>query len=171
MNPNPRRRQSPFWLFAVRCSLFAVWSLYGAWASALDSPPIEDLATFPRASLEISAKDGTQHFDVWVADTNARQAQGLMFVRDLAPDAGMLFVESAPRPMSMWMKNTFIPLDMLFIAADGRIVRIAARTKPHSLDSISSYEPVTMVLELRGGETKRRGIRVGDHVRVSPDKS
>lgn len=140
-------------------------------APARSDQPLEDLARFPRASLEISGKGGTQHFDVWVADTPPRQAQGLMFVRDLASGAGMLFAEDEPRVMSMWMKNTYIPLDMLFIDAKGRIVRIAARTRPHSLASISSYEPVTMVLELRGGEAGRRGIVVGDHVRVSPDKT
>ncbi|MGE3666566.1 MAG: DUF192 domain-containing protein, partial [Steroidobacteraceae bacterium] len=120
--------------------------------------PLEDLADFPRAALEISGPAGTHRFDVWVADTPPRRAQGLMFVRDLAPDGGMLFPEAAPRVMSMWMKNTFIPLDMLFIDAKGRIVRIAARTTPHSLDSIASNGPVTMVLELRGGEAEKRGI-------------
>ncbi len=138
---------------------------------ALAAQPLEDLEKFPRADVEISGKGGTHHFDVWIADTAPRRAQGLMFVRDLAPDAGMLFTEEAPRVMSMWMKNTFIPLDILFIDARGRIVRIAARTTPQSLDSISSYEPVTQVLELRGGETQARGIEVGDHVRVGPDKS
>lgn len=130
--------------------------------------PLEDLGNFPRARLEISGRHGTQHFDVWVADTPPRQAQGLMFVRELAPGAGMLFQSQAPRVMSMWMKNTFIPLDMLFIDAKGRIVHIAAQTTPHSLDTISSNEPVTMVLELRGGEAGKRGIAAGDHVRVSP---
>jgi len=139
-------------------------------ALARSEPPLEDLGDFPRANLEISGKHGTQHFNVWVADTPPRQAQGLMFVRDLAPDTGMLFQSQAPRVMSMWMKNTFIPLDMLFIDAKGRVVHIAAQTKPHSLDTISSNEPVTMVLELRGGEAGKREIAVGDHVRVSPDK-
>jgi uncharacterized membrane protein (UPF0127 family) len=139
-------------------------------ALARSEPPLEDLGNFPRTSLEISGKHGTQHFDVWVADTPPRQSQGLMFVRDLAPDAGMLFQSQVPRVMSMWMKNTFIPLDMLFIDAKGRIVRIAAQTTPQSLETISSNEPVTMVLELRGGEAGKREIKVGDHVRASPDK-
>ena len=134
-----------------------------------DAPP-EDLGNFPRASLEISGPAGSHHFDVWIADTPPRQAQGLMFVRDLAADAGMLFTAQAPRVMSMWMKNTYIPLDMLFIDAQGRIVHIAARTQPHSLQSITSGKPVTMVLELRGGEAQKRGIAIGDHVRVGPDK-
>ncbi|MEZ5533760.1 MAG: DUF192 domain-containing protein [Steroidobacteraceae bacterium] len=168
---NPRLRDSRRALALVSLLAAGLLLAAGPRTRAQDAPALEDLAAFPRASLEISARGGTQRFAVWVADTRARQAQGLMFVRDLAPDAGMLFVAQAPREMSMWMKNTYIPLDMLFIAADGRIVRIAARTKPHSLDSISSYEPVTMVLELRGGEADRRGIQVGDHVRVSPDSA
>jgi uncharacterized membrane protein (UPF0127 family) len=143
--------------------------LLAASTVAAGDPPLEDLTAFPRAGLEVSGPGGTHRFDVWVADTPPRQAQGLMFVRDLAADAGMLFRAQAPRVMSMWMKNTYIPLDMLFIDAGGHIVRIAARTKPHSLDTISSGKPVTMVLELRGGEAEKRGIAVGDHVRVSPD--
>ncbi|HQW10263.1 MAG TPA: DUF192 domain-containing protein [Steroidobacteraceae bacterium] len=153
---------------AARFALGAL--LLTAAALAHGEPPLEDLTNFPRAKLEISGKGGTQHFDVWVADTPPRQAQGLMFVRDLAPDAGMLFQSQAPRVMSMWMKNTYIPLDMLFIDAKGRVVHIAAQTKPHSLDTISSNEPVTMVLELRGGEAGKREIAVGDRVRASPDK-
>lgn len=130
------------------------------------APALEDLDAFPRATVEITAGQATHRFDVWVADTPRRSAQGLMYVRDLDPGRGMLFVESVPREMSMWMKNTYIPLDMLFIAADGRILRIAARTTPHSLESIAAPAPVTMVLELRGGEAAKRGIGVGDRVRV-----
>lgn len=155
----------------LRPARFLVGAVLLAAAFALAAQPLEDLEKFPRVGLEISGKSGTHHFDVWVADTAPRRAQGLMFVRDLDPGAGMLFTEEAPRVMSMWMKNTFVPLDMLFIDAKGRIVRIAARTTPHSLDSISSYEPVTRVLELRGGETHARGIVVGDHVRVGPDET
>jgi uncharacterized membrane protein (UPF0127 family) len=150
--------------------LAPLWLLLAGAALAQAVPPLEDLGRFPRASLEITGPGGTHRFDVWVADTPARRMQGLMFVRDLAPDGGMLFTEEAPRVMSMWMKNTFIPLDMLFIDRQGRIVRIAARTTPHSLDSISSGEPVTRVLELRGGEANARGIQAGDHVRVGTDK-
>jgi len=127
---------------------------------------LEDLDAFPRASVAITSGARVHRFDVWVADTPKRQAQGLMFVRDLATDAGMLFVHAAPREVSMWMKNTYIPLDMLFIDGSGRIVRIAHETTPHSLESIRSGAPVTQVLEIRGGEAARRGIAVGDRVRT-----
>jgi Uncharacterized conserved protein len=126
--------------------------------------PIEDLTRFPRAVVEIETRDRVHRFDVRIADTPARQAQGLMFVRDLPADEGMLFVHEKPRPVSMWMKNTYIELDMLFAGADGRIVHIAERARPHSLDTIGTDVPVAAVLEIRGGEVERRGIRVGDRL-------
>lgn len=129
------------------------------------SQALEDLANFPRVPLEIVARDGSVHrFDVWVADTPVRQAQGLMFVASLEPAKGMLFVADEPRTMSMWMKNTLIPLDMIFIDARGRIARIAANTRPHSLATVSSGGAVIAVLELAGGECARLGIRAGDRV-------
>jgi uncharacterized protein len=124
-----------------------------------------ELSSFPRSALTIHAGGGSGAvFNVWIADTPRRQEQGLMFVRDLPADEGMLFVNAASRPAAMWMKNTFIPLDMLFIDDRGRIVRIFERTVPQSLETLSHPEPVKAVLELRGGECARRGIRVGDRV-------
>ena len=100
-----------------------------------------------------------------VARTGRQQAQGLMFRRRLAADAGMLFVYRRVAPVSMWMRNTYIPLDMLFIAADGTITHIAQRTTPHSLETISSTGQVKSVLELNAGTTARLKIRIGDKVR------
>lgn len=125
---------------------------------------LQDLDEFPRTVVEIHSGAKRHRFDVWVADTPARQAQGLMFVRELAADRGMLFVHEKPRMASMWMKNTYIELDMLFAGADGRIVHIAERARPHSLDTIGTDVPVAAVLEIRGGEVERRGIRVGDRL-------
>jgi hypothetical protein len=134
-------------------------------ASAMaQTGPLEELASFPQIQLEIRGNSAAHQFKVWVADTPSRQAQGLMFVRDLPADQGMVFIHAEPRLASMWMKNTFIELDMIFIAADGRIVKIAERTRPHSLDTIGSEEPVKAVLELKGGEAARRKLRVGDRV-------
>lgn len=127
-------------------------------------PALEDLASFPSTVVEVRATNGIHRFRAWVADTPSRQAQGLMFVRDLAPDAGMLFVSRAPRIISMWMKNTYVSLDMLFVGESGRIVSIAANTNPHSVATVSSGVPAIAVLEIRGGEAERRGIRVGDRV-------
>ncbi len=93
-------------------------------------------------------------FDVWLADTPRRQAQGLMFVRSLPDLRGMLFVHESPKPISMWMKNTYIPLDMVFIDAHGRIQQIVEQTTPHSLDIVRSKEPALAVLEIAGGEAQ-----------------
>jgi uncharacterized membrane protein (UPF0127 family) len=101
---------------------------------------------------------------VWLADSAPRQSQGLMFVRSLPQMRGMLFVHDEPRALSMWMKNTYIPLDMVFIGSDGRIQQIIANTKPHSLDIIRSDKPARAVLEIAGGEAQRLGLRVGQRV-------
>jgi len=132
--------------------------------------PLEDLAAFPSGALTITdvgkgASKKAQHdFTVWLADTPQRQAQGLMFVRSLPADRGMLFVHAEPRPMSMWMKNTYIPLDMVFIDSSGRIQQIVEQTTPHSLDLIRSDAPALAVLEIAGGEAKRLGLHTGQQV-------
>ena len=128
------------------------------------SGPLEDLDRFPRARLEIGAKKPLV-FEVWMADTPARQQQGLMFVRSLPPLRGMLFVHENPRPMTMWMKNTYIPLDMVVIDAKGRIQEIVENATPHSLDTIRSKLPARAVLEIGGGEARRLGLKVGQQVR------
>jgi hypothetical protein len=138
-------------------------------ASLAQSPAMLDLASFPRASLEIvhHARGQAAHryrFEVWVADTAQRAEQGLMFVRDLPASRGMVFPFRPPRVENMWMKNTYIELDMLFIAADGRIVKIIPRARPLSLETLSSDIPVGAVLELSGGEARRLGLEVGDSV-------
>lgn len=138
----------------------------GALAADPGAGPLLELSSFPRSTLTIhSATRSDGHvFRVWIADTPERQSQGLMFVRDLPADEGMLFFDRDSRVWSMWMKNTFLPLDMLFIDARGRVVAIIERTVPHSLQSRSHPRPVKAVLELRGGEAARRGLRVGDRV-------
>jgi uncharacterized protein len=128
---------------------------------------LADLDSFPRGSLEIQTGRSTQRFEVWIADTPERQTQGLMFVRDLPSDRGMVFLHDPPRFASMWMKNTYIELDMLFVSR-GRIVKIASRARPLSLETLSSDVPVSAVIELRGGEASRRGLKVGQRVRIAP---
>ncbi len=125
-----------------------------------------DLATFPRTTLEISRQAGDHRytFQVWVADTPERAAQGLMFVSDLPETMGMIFPIAPPRVENMWMKNTYIELDMLFIDAHGRITKIIERAAPLSLQTLSSDAPVAGVLELKGGEAARLGLRNGDRV-------
>jgi uncharacterized membrane protein (UPF0127 family) len=124
-----------------------------------------DLSGFPTGTLNIVSGDARHEIQIWVAQTAEHRSRGLMFVRQLPKDRGMLFLFGDPQPVSMWMKNTLIPLDMLFVARDGRIARIAENTEPGSLATLESGSDVTAVLELAGGECARRGIRVGDFVR------
>ena len=129
-----------------------------------------DLSTFPRTTLEIAPHGSdraghTYSFQVWVADTPARAGQGLMFVSDLPESMGMVFPVQPPRIENMWMKNTYIELDMLFIGTDGRVAKIIARAHPLSLDTLSSENPVSAVLELKGGAVAALGLGVGDQVR------
>jgi uncharacterized membrane protein (UPF0127 family) len=136
-------------------------------AARAQAGDLEDLAAFPRQSLTIHLGPGRKQaleYQVWVADTPRRQAQGLMFVRSLPSKRGMLFVHESPRPIGMWMKNTYIPLDMLFIDSRGRIQQIVENTVPHSLDVIRSREPALAVLEIAGGEARRLGINPGHRV-------
>ena len=115
--------------------------------------------------LLIDAAGGPVILFVEVVDTNKTRASGLMFREELAPNAGMLFDFKREQPVSFWMKNTFIPLDVFFIKADGRIVNIAKRAVPHSERSIASDEPVLGVLETNAGVADRLGIKLGDIVR------
>lgn len=119
----------------------------------------------PKEPLSIVTTDGKTHqFQVEIARSREEKARGLMFRKSLAPDAGMLFLYRKAQRQSMWMKNTLIPLDMLFIAGDGRIAHIYERAVPGSLATISSRGRVSAVLELRGGSVSKLGIRKGDRV-------
>jgi len=107
---------------------------------------------------------GPHRFKVELAETPAQMTQGLMFRTSLAPDAGMLFDYKQPITATMWMRNTLIPLDMLFVDARGRIVNIHQRAVPQSLDVIAAAAPVRAVIELNGGTASRLGIEPGDRV-------
>jgi len=121
-----------------------------------------------RKPLSIETADGKSFaFTVEVARTPEQQEQGLMFRKQLAPDAGMIFPSESERPVVFWMKNTLIPLDMLFVAGDLHIAHIVADAKPLSLDTIPSGGPVIAVVEVAGGTAKRLGIHVGDRVRFA----
>jgi hypothetical protein len=114
--------------------------------------------------LEIVTRSGVVVFEVEIAVTDAERAQGLMFRRELPEGRGMLFDFSGEGPVTMWMKNTYVSLDMIFIRADGTIARIAENTEPLSEAHIVSGAPVQAVLEVVAGTAKRLGIRPGDKV-------
>jgi uncharacterized protein len=122
-------------------------------------------ASFERSGLIIETAQGQKHrFDIELAVTPAQQAQGLMFRQRMAPDAGMLFLYDRPQSVAMWMKNTLIPLDMLFIDTKGRITGIEERTVPFSTQTIESPGLASAVLELNAGTAERLGIRTGDRL-------
>jgi uncharacterized protein len=122
------------------------------------------LQRFAKSQLTIVSATGPHRFAVEVAETPAQMEQGLMFRRQLAEDAGMLFDYKKPIMATMWMRNTLIPLDMLFVDAQGRIVNIHERAVPQTDDVIASAAPVRAVIELNGGTAARLGIVPGDKV-------
>jgi len=117
-------------------------------------------ANQPNAVLKTAGGDFT--FEIELADTPKSRADGLMFRNQLAPDAGMLFDFKEEREVSFWMRNTFIPLDMIFVAADGTIMNIHANARPQDETSIPSGFPVRFVLEIPGGRSAEIGLKVGD---------
>jgi uncharacterized membrane protein (UPF0127 family) len=119
---------------------------------------------FARDVLVIAARDACHRFDIYLALSREQQIRGLMRVRELPSSTGMLFVYATEGYHSMWMKNTFLPLDILFAKSDGRVSSIAKNTVPQSLQSIASTEPVMYVLELNAGTTDRLAIEPGSQL-------
>jgi len=134
-----------------------ILTLVAACAGAQQSDDLD--SAFSQSTIVIEADEHRcYHFDVYLALTFAQQRRGLMHVRELPVRTGMLFVYDQPGIRSMWMKNTYIPLDMLFIRGDGTVESVVAHTKPLTLTSISSGQPVVYVLELNAGVTAELGI-------------
>ena len=146
---------------AFLCAVL-LWST----AVAAESNDVRQLdRMFPRSTLQIATPDAKLHkIDVWVADTDPRRMRGLMFVEHLADDAGMLFIYPEPQPVAIWMKNTPLSLDILFVRADGRVHRIAENATPQSTDTIPSDGIVLAVIELKAGSAARMNIRPGAQV-------
>ena len=127
-------------------------------------PAFADLLSFDTSSLTVTTKQGPQVFHVELATTEPQRAQGLMFRTSLAADAGMLFVYPYAQQVQFWMKNTVIPLDMLFVGSDGHIVSLHERAVPFSLEPIPSGPDAQYVIEVNGGTVDRLGIATGDLV-------
>lgn len=147
--------------FADVRRLRALWFVLGLVVAALAGFAAH-AANFEK--LTIVTKSGPVGFNIEMAMTPSERSKGLMYRAELAPDAGMLFDFSVEQPVYMWMKNTYIPLDMLFIRADGRIASIATDTVPLSTATISSGVPVKAVLEVPAGTARAKGITVGDRI-------
>ncbi len=127
------------------------------------------LSAFPRERIVVETRSARRHvFDAWRADSPEARAQGLMFVKSLRPEQAMIFVYDPAQPVAMWMKNTLIPLDMLFVDDGGCVVKVHARARPGDLTAISADVPVGLVVELAGGTAATLGIAAGDRL-VRPD--
>jgi uncharacterized membrane protein (UPF0127 family) len=145
------RRLARLWV--AMAAALAVWAFAGVRAEAASIQP-----------LEIVTKSGVQVFSVEMATTDQEKETGLMYRKELPDGKGMLFDFSPEQQVSMWMKNTFISLDMIFIRADGRILRIAENTEPQSTRIISSGGLAKGVLEVIAGTARKYGIAPGDRV-------
>jgi uncharacterized protein len=137
-------------------SLVAAFGLLGSLCLSAQAASIQP--------LEIATKSGVQVFSVEMATTEEEKTTGLMYRKELPDGKGMLFDFSPEQQISMWMKNTYISLDMIFIRADGRILRIAENTEPHSTKIISSGGLAKGVLEVIAGTAQKYGIKPGDRV-------
>jgi uncharacterized membrane protein (UPF0127 family) len=115
-------------------------------------------------TVEVVTSRGRARFQVEIAATQAEQARGLMFRKSLAPDRGMLFTYKRPQPAAYWMKNTLIPLDIIYIQPDGRILSIVRNARPHDETPLPSGGLVLGVLEIAGGRAAQLGILPGDRV-------
>ena len=147
------------WLVLLGIALLA--------ASAHANPELDK--RFRRDVLIVEASRWACHrFDIYLAISNAERSRGLMFVRELPATSGMLFVYPGDHVVSMWMKNTLIPLDMVFARPDGTVSSVIANTEPQSLKSLASIEPVAFVLELNAGTAARLGIDENSRILWQP---
>jgi len=150
----------------VIAMLLAAPLLQGFAPAAVAGDAVIPLSAFPREAIVIETRSARRHsFDAWRADTPATRAQGLMFVREMRPDQAMFFVYEPPQRVAMWMKNTLLPLDMLFVDAAGCVAKAVRDARPGSLDTISADGQIALVVELAGGTAKALGIEAGDRVR------
>jgi uncharacterized membrane protein (UPF0127 family) len=147
----------------VIATLVAWWLLSAQTGDAGFSDTLDE--AFGKDTLVISADDyACWFFDVYVASNRAQQMRGLMHVREMPVFTGMIFIYQQAGIRSMWMKNTYIPLDMLFIRGDGTVSSVIANTTPHSLETQSAVEPVNFVLELNAGMAER--LSIGERSRI-----
>jgi len=141
-------------VFAVSLGLAHPASTQVTQIPAIDFGPLE--------SLTIVSNDTSHVFSIEVADTQPELSRGMMYREDIPVNEGMLFEFGEEKVTSIWMKNTSVSLDVIFVRADGSILKIEHSAKPFSLRSMTSEAPVTAVLEIAGGQANVLGIRPGD---------
>lgn len=155
LNARSLRIASVVIAFAASCALAKEWT---------PREPLnpKNAQALPESRLIISSGGASHPFTVELADDDEERGIGLMHRGQMAPDHGMLFDFVIPRRVAFWMRNTFIPLDMLFVKSDGEIVSIIENVTPHSEDTVGPDRPVRAVLELNAGTAKKLGLKVGD---------
>lgn len=164
LETNLRFQKTRTSLVGAECLLLIFFGLFFNTGTQA-AKPSHLLRDFDRVGLVIKSSTGPCIFiNSYVATNKVSRAQGLMYIENLDEFEGMLFIYSRPAKISMWMKNTLIALDMLFIREDQTIARIVTDTVPLSTETIFSREPVTTVLELNAGSAQRWGIQVGDRI-------
>jgi uncharacterized protein len=147
----------------LRHALLALTALVAACASAAgSSPPL--FPALQQAEVEVVTQSGSHRFNVWIAADDRSREQGLMRVRELPPDHGMIFVFERPQFLAFWMKDTYLSLDLVFIAPDGKVLNIARHARPFSLDPIESDGPATAVLEVLAGTALNIALEPGDQI-------
>jgi len=150
---------------AVAAVAVAAMTMFASGSAGSREASVRPLASFPRERIAVDTRSARHHvLEAWRADTEETRAQGLMFVRDMRRDQAMIFVYSPPQLVGMWMKNTIIPLDMLFVDDAGCVVMLHEHAEPGSLDPIQADVPVALVVELVAGTAKELGIAPGDRV-------
>ena len=163
---NPAQRSRRFPLLARCAAALALATLAAAGRADVAREDALPLDAFPRERLVVETRSARRiEFDAWRADTPRTREQGLMFVPHLEASQSMFFVYDPPARVSMWMKNTLIPLDMLFVDAGGCVVKVERQARPQSLALIAAPAPVALVVELAGGAAAELGIGPGDWVR------
>ena len=163
----PPRSSMSRWIIAAFVVLTLGVSGISLWTNLTRMSAGEAVARAPEKTagkLVVTTDSGPQSFNVDVMRTDADRAKGLMFRQSMPQDYGMLFDFERDQFVSMWMKNTYIPLDMIFILADGRIHRIERGTEPHSERTISSGAAVRAVLEVNAGVSDKLGLKAGNRI-------
>ena len=154
-----------FQVFAGLAIMLVLLLGYYLWPLIAFNPEPRDAPSFEKGTLILKRSDGKSFsYAIEIAKTEQQEMYGLMFRHSLAADAGMIFVYPTDEYISMWMKNTYIPLDMLFVRHDGIIVTITTHAKPLDLTPLSSGEPVRAVIELNAGDVEKNGFKTGDKV-------
>lgn len=144
--------------------MVALSLLFADSADAFGRRPQSQFAHLPKSEVSVVTPGGCHRFTVWIAADDASRERGLMFVRQMPADHGMLFLFERPQFAAFWMKNTYLSLDLVFISADGRVVNLAPDARPLSEDPIPSSAPVKAVLELLAGTAARIGLAPGSRI-------